>query len=280
MMLKEKTMEKSSKIRLSDIVKVFWRWQLAAEMSNSYERMQAIAYCYAMVPVLKALYPNREDFVEALQRHLVFFNTEGTFGMLIVGMSVALEEEKAESGSKVTGESIIALKSALMGPVAGIGDTINGATLKPIIFTLAVLASAEGSVLGWFLIFLYAIISGIYSWLLMLMGYRMGKDALGSLMATGWIDRIVSGASMLGLFIVGGLAASNINIKLNGTYMSGGTEKTIQSLLDGIVPGILPLVLVVGLYYYFNKNKGNQSFGKIVLLLLALGILLALLGLV
>ena len=108
----------------------------------------------------------------------------------------------------------------------------------------------------------------------------MGKDALGSLMATGWIDRIVSGASMLGLFIVGGLAASNINIKLNGTYMSGGTEKTIQSLLDGIVPGILPLVLVVGLYYYFNKNKGNQSFGKIVLLLLALGILLALLGLV
>lgn len=280
MMLKEKTMEKSSKIRLSDIVKVFWRWQLAAEMSNSYERMQAIAYCYAMVPVLKALYPNREDFVEALQRHLVFFNTEGTFGTLIVGMSVALEEEKAESGSKVTGESIIALKSALMGPVAGIGDTINGATLKPIIFTLAVLASAEGSVLGWFLIFLYAIISGIYSWLLMLMGYRMGKDALGSLMATGWIDRIVSGASMLGLFIVGGLAASNINIKLNGTYMSGGTEKTIQSLLDGIVPGILPLVLVVGLYHYFNKNKGNQSFGKIVLLLLALGILLALLGLV
>ena len=169
MMLKEKTMEKSSKIRLSDIVKVFWRWQLAAEMSNSYERMQAIAYCYAMVPVLKALYPNREDFVEALQRHLVFFNTEGTFGTLIVGMSVALEEEKAESGSKVTGESIIALKSALMGPVAGIGDTINGATLKPIIFTLAVLASAEGSVLGWFMIFLYAIISGIYSWLLMLM---------------------------------------------------------------------------------------------------------------
>ena len=64
---------------------------------------------------------------------------------------------------------------------------------------------------------------------------------------------------MLGLFIVGGLAASNINIKLNGTYMSGGTEKTIQSLLDGIVPGILPLVLVVGLYYYFNKNKGNRA---------------------
>lgn len=278
--MKQMTVKKDAKVTLRDIVKVFWRWQLACEMSNSYERMQAIAYCFAMIPVLKKLYPDREDFIEALQRHLVFFNTEGTIGSIIVGMSVALEEEKAASDGTVTGESIIALKSALMGPVAGIGDTITWGTLKPIMYTLAVLASAEGSPIGWFMIFLFVPIAGAYSWALMLMGYRMGKNALSSLIASGWVDRIISGASILGLFIVGGLSASNVSLNLTGTYMSAGTEKTIQSVVDGIVPGLLPLSLIMCLCYYFSKNKGNQKFGKVVVALLVLGVLMALIGLV
>lgn len=270
----------SSKITIRDIWKVFWRWQMSCEMSNSYERMQAVAYCFSMIPVLKKLYPNREDFIEALQRHLVFFNTEGTIGSIIVGTSVALEEEKAASGGAVTGESIIALKSALMGPVAGIGDTVSQGTVKVIIFTLAVTASANGSTIGWFLLFMYALISGIYSWALMLAGYRMGKNALGSLIASGWIDRIISGASILGLLVVGGMSASNVKINLAATYMTASTEHTLQSLLDSIVPGLLPLCLVMGLSYYFNKNKGNQKFGVVVVALLALGVLMALVGLV
>lgn len=270
----------SSKITIRDIWKVFWRWQISCEMSNSYERMQAVSYCFAMIPVLKKLYPNREDFIEALQRHLVFFNTEATIGSIIVGTSVALEEEKVESGGAVTGESIIALKSALMGPVAGIGDTISQGTIKVIIFTLAATASAEGSIVGWFLLWLYPILAGIYSWSLMMAGYRMGKNALGSLIASGWIDCIILGASILGLLVVGGMSASIININLTATYMTAGTEHTLQSLLDSIVPGLLPLCLVMGLSYYFKKNKGNQKFGMVVVALLLLGIVLALIGLV
>ena len=101
------TVKENSKITMRDIAKVFWRWQFTCEMSNSYERMQAIAFCFAMIPVLNKLYPNKEDFVEALQRHLVFFNTEGTIGSVIVGMTVALEEEKVASDGAMTGESII-----------------------------------------------------------------------------------------------------------------------------------------------------------------------------
>lgn len=269
-----------SKITLRDIIKVFWRWQISCEMSNSYERMQAVGYCFAMIPVLKKLYPNREDFIEALQRHLVFFNTEGTIGCIIVGMSVALEEEKADSGDAVTGESIVALKSALMGPVAGIGDATSQGTVKPILFTMAVTASASGSIVGWFLLLLYPIIAGIYSWALMLMGYRMGKDALGKLIASGWIDRIVSGASILGLFVVGGLAASNVSLNLTLKYMSNGVEQSVQTLLDSIVPGMLPLCLVIGLSWYLKKTKGKQRFGRMVIAMLIFGILLALVGLV
>ena len=277
--IKEATVQKS-KITLLDVWTVVWRWQLRCEMSKSYERMQSVAYCFAMVPVLKKLYPDREEFIEALQRHLVFFNTEGTIGSIILGMTVALEEEKAVSGGAVTGESIIAMKSALMGPVAGIGDTISQGTVKAIIFTLAVTASAGGSVVGWFLLFAYALISGTYSWALMVAGYRMGKNALGRLIASGWIDRIISGASMLGLFVVGGLSATNVSLNLTATYVSNGVENTVQGLLDSIVPGLLPLCLVIGLSYYFKMKQGTQKFGIVVLVLMAAGVLLALLGLV
>ena len=180
--MKSKTVKENSRITFRDLWIVFWRWWLACEMSNSYERMQSIAYCFSMVPVLKKLYPNRDDFVEALQRHLIFFNTEGICGNVILGMTVAMEEEKAESQGAVSGESIVALKSALMGPVAGIGDTVTWGTVKPLVFTIALTASAEGSVLGWFLMFLFVPITVAYGWFLMVMGYRLGRNALSNLL--------------------------------------------------------------------------------------------------
>lgn len=276
--MKSKTVKENSRITFRDLWIVFWRWWLACEMSNSYERMQSIAYCFSMVPVLKKLYPNRDDFVEALQRHLIFFNTEGICGNVILGMTVAMEEEKAESQGAVSGESIVALKSALMGPVAGIGDTVTWGTVKPLVFTIALTASAEGSVLGWFLMFLFVPITVAYGWFLMVMGYRLGRNALSNLLESGWINRIISGASILGLFMVGALAASYVDIQLTGTYMSAGVETTYQSILDGIVPGMIPLAVIIGIYYY-NKKKG-QRFGLLIGIILVVCLLLALLGLV
>ena len=118
------------------------------------------------------------------------------------------------------------------------------------------------------MLFAYALISGTYSWALMVAGYRMGKNALGRLIASGWIDRIISGASMLGLFVVGGLSATNVSLNLTATYVSNGVENTVQGLLDSIVPGLLPLCLVMGLSYYFKMKQGTQKFGIVVLVLM------------
>lgn len=276
--MKQKTVKENSKITFRDLWTVFWRWWLVCEMSNSYERMQSISYCFSLIPVLKKLYPNREDFIEAMQRHLIFFNSEGICANVILGMSVAMEEEKAENPGSVSSESIIALKSALMGPVAGIGDTVTWGTVKPLVFTIALTASANGSVLGWLLMFLFVPITVAYGWFLMIMGYRLGKDALSNLMESGWINRIISGASILGLFMVGTLAASYVDLQLTGTYMSAGVETTYQSVLDGIIPGMIPLSVILGIYYY-TKRRG-QRFGMMILTILASCLLLAVLGLV
>ena len=267
----------SSKITIKDLWNTFWRWWLACEMSNSYERMQSIAYCFAMIPVLKKLYPDKEAFVEALQRHLVFFNTEGICGNVILGMSVAMEEEKAEDGV-LTGDAIVALKSALMGPVAGIGDTITWGTVKPLIFTIALTASADGSVIGWFLMLLFVPVTVVYGWYLMSLGYKVGKNALVKLLESGWVNRIILGASILGLFMVGALSASIVTLNLSGTYMSAGAEVTYQSIVDGIMPGVLPLCAIMGIYGYIKKK--GQNFGVLILIIIAVAMVLSLLGIV
>ena len=71
---KNKTVEKDMKKLVN---KSWFRYWLSAEMSNSYERLQSLSFCYSIIPVLKKLYPNKEEFGEAIKRHLNFFNTEG-----------------------------------------------------------------------------------------------------------------------------------------------------------------------------------------------------------
>ena len=279
--MRKALVKENSKITFRDIVSVFWRWWFVCEMSNSYERMQAISYCYAMIPVLKKLYPDKEDFKEALQRHLIFFNTEGICGNVILGMTIALEEENAESGGKLGGESIVSLKTALMGPVAGIGDTITWGTIKQLIMALALSISVDGSIGGWFVIWLFVPITLAYGWLLMTLGYSVGRTAFTNLMESGWVDRIIYGCSVLGLFMIGGLAASYIDFQLTGTFMNAGVETTYQSVLDGIVPGMIPLAAIFAFRSYYIKNKGKgMLLGRLVLVVLVVCCLLSLIGLI
>ena len=263
-------MKEGSPLTKWDILKVFWRWQLSCEMSNSYERMQAIAFCYAILPALKKLYPHKEDFLQAVERHSAFFNTEGTVGSIILGMSVALEEENARAGSPLSGEAIASFKTAAMGPVAGLGDTLTWGVMKPTVFSLAVLIAINGSVLGWAVIFLFALITGVYSWQLMSLGYRQGRSALSRLMNSDFVQRVLSGMGIFSLFISGGLAANSVQLDLLGSAVK----------IDEVFPGILSLLLILAISFYFKKSKSGQKFGKVTVVLVLVGLLLGVLGLV
>ena len=107
---KNKTVEKDMKKLVN---KSWFRYWLSAEMSNSYERLQSLSFCYSIIPVLKKLYPNKEEFGEAVKRHLNFFNTEPTWGSPILGIAIAMEEEKAKT-KQIPGEAITSLKTGLM----------------------------------------------------------------------------------------------------------------------------------------------------------------------
>ena len=123
-----------------DVKNSWLYYYIVAEMGISYERLQ-------LLPILQKLYPDQEDLKQAIKRHLVFYNTEAVYGAPINGIVIAMEEQKAR-GADIDDDTITGIKTGLMGPMAGIGDSIDWATLKPIIFGLAVTLSTNGSVLG------------------------------------------------------------------------------------------------------------------------------------
>lgn len=131
-------MDENRKVSLTnrEVNKVIARWYITTEMSLNFERMQSIAYTYALIPALKKLYPKKEDMIPVLQRHMELFNTNATAGGLILGTTLAMEEEIANNPDSMPGQAVVAVKTGLMGPVAAFGDSFSAGTLT----TLAILA--------------------------------------------------------------------------------------------------------------------------------------------
>jgi len=139
----------SEKVELTkkDVRKSYWLWQFFSHANYNYERMQGTAFAMSMAPILKKLYPNREDLSDGLKRHLVFFNTEPNVGAVIHGATIAMEEQKA-NGAEITGDSINAFKTGLMGPLAGVGDSLVQGIIIPLLVALGISISMTGNVSG------------------------------------------------------------------------------------------------------------------------------------
>lgn len=274
-MEENKTMDVNNKEGLltkKDLNKCYARLSLWGESSLNFERMQSVGWCNAMIPALKKLYTTKEELSEALKRHLQFFNTELMFGNLIFGPTIALEEERAENPEKVPAELISSFKTGTMGPVAAIGDTIHWGT----IWTLGIAAggamAAEGKVSAVPMLLLMYALCEVGAYMLFRLGYTTGRVSFTKLMKSGLLNDMLDGANILGMFMMGVLSANLVSA--TATLEVG--DFSLQAMLDGIVPGLLPLGIVFGIYYMIRKKQISSA--KIVLLVIAIGIIGALLG--
>ena len=264
----EKSKEVEIKLTKKDINRSFILWWLICEISNSYERMQSVAFCASLSPILRKLYRTKEELSEALTRHLNFFNSQGIWGSLIHGITIAMEEQKANK-KKIPDSAITGIKTGLMGPFAGIGDTIDWGTLKPIIFALACSFGATGSAFGAFIPFLFTLITFVEGYYLWNFGYSVGRESVKSILQSGWVQELITGASILGLFMMGALAATFVRLEIPLSIdIEGGEPLAIQGLLDSIAPGLLPLFVTFAIYWYLKKK--GQNFTIILLSILVL----------
>ena len=257
-----------------------WLIGLGAEIGYNYERMQASGNLLAMVPVIRRLYKSPEDISSAMKRYLVFFNTEPSFvGTVIPGVCASLEEQKA-NGADISDEMITGLRTGLMGPLAGVGDSLAGGIIYPIGISIGCsLALTNHSFAGPVIFFvLFAGIMLLLGGSLYRMGYKRGGNSIMSILGEGSrsIVRLTDAFGVLGLLVIGGMGATRVIANTPVVINVGQTSVVLQEVLNGLVPNLLPFGLIIGVWYLLNK-KVNISW--VVLILGAIGFVAYFLGL-
>ncbi len=269
-----------------DVFKTWLRWWWCNEVPHSFDRYVAPALTFGLMPALKKLYKNPIMLGEAYQRHLQFFNTQAVWGGgIISGITLSLEEERARAlhegkfDEAIDASMIQNTKIGLMGPLAGIGDSIDSGTVQYIFIALFLGLAQEGSWLGAVLPFVcFAAATFIYGFLFTKMGYTMGRRAAMEIMKGGKIKTIINALGVLGLFMMGIMAAKYVTLSTPLQWEMSGKPFVLQTILDGILPGIIPLCAVLGLFFFFQKQgmkvtKAMLGFTAILIVLGAIGLL-------
>ena len=274
---------KKKKDRLS----VAWR-STFLQGSWNYERMQNGGWVFALIPAIKKLYTNKEDQIAALKRHLEFFNTHPYVASPVIGVTLALEEDKA-NGAPVDDAAIQGVKVGMMGPLAGVGDPVFWYTVRPIMGALGASLAMGGSILGPILFFvLWNVIRWAFMWYTQEFGYRVGTKITEDL-SGGLLQKVTKGASILGMFVLGALIERWVSINFtpvvstvqlsDGAYIDwnslpSGAEgiqtalqqyasglsltpekvTTLQDNLNSLIPGFVPLLLTLLCMWLLKKN--------------------------
>lgn len=266
-------------ITQKDVKRTYLRWHFINEVPHSFEHYLAGSLLWAMMPLLRKLYKDDEDLKAAYRRQMLFFNTQLSWGGgVITGLMSSMEQERAHQEANgleitMTDDLMYNTKAGLMGALAGIGDAIDSGTIQYIFIAIAVPWAQSGSAMGALFpvvgFALYQLLIGLF---FAKQGFKMGRNATNLVASTG-IQKSIETLSILGLFMMGILAGNYVKVTSSLEFDISGKAFVLQETLDKILPGILPLAVVAGVYMYFNKKGLNVTKA-----LLWLTLILAILG--
>ncbi|MEQ2532710.1 PTS system mannose/fructose/sorbose family transporter subunit IID [Roseburia inulinivorans] len=250
--------------------KMVWR-SLNLQASFNYERMQAAGWLYCILPGLMKIHgDNEEDLKTSMQHNLEFFNTHPFLVTFVMGIVLSLEQQKADINM------IRSVRVAAMGPLGGIGDAIFWFTLVPITAGITANMAINGSLAGPILFLLiFNAVQMLVRFGLMNWSYKLGSQAIEILTANA--KEFTRAASMLGVFVVGALTSNYGGTTIALTIENGESPIVIQSILDGVLPKLIPLAITLGLYVLIKKKGWSPV--KCIALLLVVGLVGAFIGL-
>ena len=265
-----KMSDATEKITQKDLKRVYRRWLLAGQTGWNYERMQGLCYCYSMMPVLRKLYKDEEDLKKATKLHLQFFNTEPNMTHLILGANVAIEEAQGLEAE----EAVVAIKTGLMGPLAGIGDTIFGVIATTVFGSIAAYMALNGSSAGIWIWLVWSVARWFIRWEFTKLGYTQGAK-LVTVMGNK-LQSITEAASILGLTVIGALIPTVVTPTVPAVFQTGDVTMEVQTILDQIMPALVPALLVYFVYWLLGRKKMTST--KAIWILLGLSIILGAFG--
>jgi mannose/fructose/N-acetylgalactosamine-specific phosphotransferase system component IID len=259
-----------------DVQRSFWLWTFFSHSNYNYERLQGTAFAHAMAPIIRKLYKDPEDIKAALKRHLVFFNTEPNVGGVIHGAVIAMEEQRA-NGAPIDDDDINSVKSGLMGPLAGIGDSISQGTITPILLSIGIGLAAAGNIVGpiFYLVAEVAIMVAL-AYFFWMQGYDRGREGVRAMLGSGMLDRVLTGAGVLGNMVMGALTFQFVHVYLNLSWnidVGGGQTKLFdvnRDLLSAIMPGLLPLAFTLLTWYLLARRRVSPLWLLVVYIVIAM----------
>lgn len=263
--------ETVKKLDKATLRKSWWSWYVGNLSSMSFEWLESFGFAVSMIPVIKKLYGNNKtEEIKALKRHSVFYNTEPQIGSMVNGIMCGLEEERA-NGADIDDEVINGIKIGLMGPLAGIGDAMIPGMYIPLLLSIAIGLSQGGNPLGpIFYIITYVTTITALSYFVFFKGYKLGTKSVDLIIGEA-AQRVREAFNLLGCIVVGGVAASYVNLTTAWKIKVGGErEIIINDILNGIFPNILPLLLVVLCWWLMAKRKMSSLKVMGILVLLAI----------
>ncbi|MFC3927227.1 PTS system mannose/fructose/sorbose family transporter subunit IID [Streptococcus caprae] len=271
-------MTEKKKISQKTLTKSFHNWYYGHLTCFSQEHMQTFGYLTSMLPIIEELYPNKEDQQKAMQTYTAFFNTEPQLGTIVVGITAGLEEARANGSDEVTDETINGLRAGLMGPVAGIGDSLVVGTLIPVILGIALGLSTGGSPIG---AIFYIIVWNLLAYFGMrfayFKGYELGDKAVEFLVGPQG-KAIRRAVGIVGGMVIGAVAATWVSVKTAFQLKDAAGEPylVLQDKLDGVYPGLLTAIVIYICWWLMAKK--NLSPIKVMLLLVVVAFVGVVLG--
>lgn len=244
------------KLTKKELRKSWWSWILFNLSAISFERLQGTSFGQSMLPIINKLYDTEEERGKALRRHTAFYNTEPQLGSVVNGIVAGLEEAKANK-QPVDDELIEGVKVGLMGPIAGVGDVIIQGITVPLLLSIGMGLAAGGNILGpLFYTFTWFPICLLSSYYLYMKGYDMGLDSVKLIMG-GKAKKITEAFTILGIVVMGGIAANFVNLNIAAVYQKGETVIKFQEILNNMFPKLLPLIVVLLSWKLLQKKSMN-----------------------
>lgn len=253
-----------------------YRKQFLIRSCLNFERQQNIGFTAAMKPIIDKYCETDEEKREVIDRHMQLFLTQPMVASLPIGVAAAMEERIATKGD-IDPAAVNSVKTALMGPLAALGDSLINGTARPIVAGVACGLALNGSILGpvLFLVVMSCITLGV-RYLGVFKGYKEGTEVVTKLQASGMMSKVTELASVAAFVVIGGFIPGNVTLKLPWAYTSGDVTISIQDTLDGLLPGLLPVCLVLLMYVLLKKKVASPVV--LMMFLLVAGTVLSLVG--
>lgn len=241
------------KVTKKDITSTHLRYMSMSIAMFNYQTQNGPMVVYSFAPILRKLYPNDADYIEALNNHYKYFNSQSYMSSLILGAVLSMEEQLGLEGK----DTIQDFKAGIMGPTAGIGDSVFFVILPGIFVPIAASMAYQGNIFGVAILLAWAIGIEIWRWNFFKYGYNMGTAVVTKLKDK--IGTLTEACSILGLTVLGALITSVVKVTCPLTFtLSSGSVINIQNLLNSLLPNLLPVAFTALFAFLLAKKKATM----------------------